>query len=88
MTVPTKPTTMTKPNFTIKPGCTVWLHNRAWRAGNEAALQKAGFNTEQKLEQAKRGMIGLNPTPARSRKKTATTTPSKKTQAAASSTKK
>ena len=28
---------MTKPNFTIKPGCTVWLHNQAWRAGNEAA---------------------------------------------------
>ena len=36
---------------------TVWLHNQAWKRGNEAALQEAGFSDEQKHVQAQRGMI-------------------------------
>ena len=60
---------MTKTDFTIKPGCTVWLHHRPWKAGNEDELQKAGFTAAQKRQQADRGMILIHAKPAGQGKK-------------------
>ena len=35
----------------------VWLHNRAYKPGQEERLERDGFTDEQKSEQARRGAI-------------------------------
>ena len=42
-------------DFTITG--TVFLHNRAWKPGQEAALEKAGFSDEDKAHQVRCGAI-------------------------------
>ena len=58
-------------DFKINPGKVVWLHGSAFKPGNEAVLEEAGFSDEAREEQAQRGVVTLNKKRKRTKKSSA-----------------
>ena len=51
-------------DFAIRPHRTIWRHGRTWHAGQEDALEKAGFPPEQKAIKMRGGVIDWDDAPA------------------------
>ena len=51
-------------DFIIKPGRTIWCHQRSWLPGQEEALDEAGFSEEQKATKVRTGVIEWTPAAA------------------------